>query len=211
LARRRTLVFDPAPDPVALLKGFSSDISSGIDFLFQCGGSAAFLGSATEDLFERDGRSLSARTLAATFRESEVESMDRRVSFTALLNSFRHHCVSYEVKEPKLADRTQKPEHVRLTGRVAEGVTDEDLLNSFHPSPLMSGVPIDDACRLIDQWEDFDRGWFGGAVGLIGADKTEIGVADKAFLMEGNRVYAYRASGIVAGADPRRTWERLGP
>ena len=56
--------------------------------------------------------------------------------------------------------------------------------------------------------EAFDRGWYAGPVGWLGADGDgEMMVALRCGLVEGSQATLFAGCGIVADSDPAREWE----
>ena len=90
---------------------------------------------------------------------------------------------------------------VRFQGHLCDGVSDADLLAALHPTPAVAGYPREASLRFLREHEPFDRGWYAGPVGWIGADATEFAVAIRSTLIEGNRAHLFSGAGIVAGSD----------
>ena len=72
----------------------------------------------------------------------------------------------------------------------------------------MGGEPPDLALAMIDEHEGFDRGWYAGPIGWLGAGGDgELMVALRSGLVRGNRATLFAGCGIVADSDPDREWE----
>jgi len=64
---------------------------------------------------------------------------------------------------------------------------------------------------MIDENEAFDRGWYAGPIGWLGADGDgELMVALRCGLVSGRRATLFAGCGIVADSDPAREWEESG-
>ena len=82
------------------------------------------------------------------------------------------------------------------------------LAGRLHPTPAVGGTPRDVALGLIAEHEAFDRGWYAGPVGWLGADGDgEMMVALRCGLVEGSQATLFAGCGIVADSDPAREWE----
>jgi isochorismate synthase EntC len=82
------------------------------------------------------------------------------------------------------------------------------LAHRLHPTPAVGGTPRDVALALIDEHEGFDRGWYAGPIGWLGADGDgELMVALRCGLVTGTQATLFAGCGIVADSDPAREWE----
>jgi isochorismate synthase EntC len=82
------------------------------------------------------------------------------------------------------------------------------LAGRLHPTPAVGGTPRDVALGLIEEHEAFDRGWYAGPIGWLGADGDgEMMVALRCGLVSGSEATLFAGCGIVADSDPAREWE----
>jgi menaquinone-specific isochorismate synthase len=88
-------------------------------------------------------------------------------------------------------------------------VTAVELLAALHPTPAVGGVPRDAALGAIRAQEPFDRGWYAGPVGWIGADAAEFAVGIRSGLVWPDRLALYSGAGIVEGSVPDREWDEI--
>ena len=60
----------------------------------------------------------------------------------------------------------------------------------------------------IDEHEGFDRGWYAGPIGWLGADGDgELWSPSAAGVVDRTRATLFAGCGIVADSDPDREWE----
>ena len=111
------------------------------------------------------------------------------------------------VSEMKLASRRHLVSRVR--GTLGEGVTDAEVLRALHPTPAVGGYPRAEALEEIRALERFDRGWYAGPVGWIGADRAEFAVGIRSGLVRRNRLALFSGAGIVAGSVPESEWAEI--
>ena len=72
----------------------------------------------------------------------------------------------------------------------------------------MGGAPRDAALALLAAHEGFERGWYAGPVGWLGADGDgELMVALRCGLVTGAEATLFAGCGIVADSDPATEWE----
>ena len=96
-----------------------------------------------------------------------------------------------------------------MRGTLKDGVTDAGLLEALHPTPAVGGYPRDRALGEIRDLEPFDRGWYAGPVGWIGAEASEFAVGIRSGLVRGRTLDLYSGAGIVAGSVPDEEWAEI--
>ena len=78
----------------------------------------------------------------------------------------------------------------------------------LHPTPAVGGEPRDVALALVDEHEGFDRGWYAGPIGWLGADGDgELCVALRCGIVDRTRATLFAGCGIVADSDAAAEWE----
>jgi isochorismate synthase EntC len=95
-----------------------------------------------------------------------------------------------------------------ITGTLREEAGLLAIAGRLHPTPAVGGEPREQALDLIAEHEGFDRGWYAGPVGWLGADGDgEMMVALRCGLVDGRAATLFAGCGIVADSDPAREWE----
>ncbi|MET3962129.1 phenazine biosynthesis protein phzE [Marmoricola sp. OAE513] len=94
-----------------------------------------------------------------------------------------------------------------LAGRTHRDV--RDVLRDSMFAATVTGAPVENACKLIKQYEPEGRGYYAGALALIGRDENGAQTADSPILIRTADVSATGALKVTAGAtlvrdsDPR--------
>jgi menaquinone-specific isochorismate synthase len=187
----------------------------------------AFVSATPERLFRREGRAVESEAVAGTRPRGASEADDAELR-DELLNSEKDKaehghvrvgigealgplCDELEIEdgvsEMKLARRRHLVSRVR--GTLREGVTDAEVLRALHPTPAVGGYPRAEALEEIRALEPFDRGWYAGPVGWIGAGASEFAVGIRSGLVHGDRVALFSGAGIVAGSSPEGEWAEI--
>ena len=220
LARRAEFGFDGDLDPTLLLESLHAATPGCFHFYVEVEDGTAFLGGSPERLFRRDGRSVESEAVAGT-RPRGVSTVDDEGLRDELLHSVKdlseHSYVSKGIREA-LAPRCEELEiedhvsemklargrHLRsmVRGTLKDGVTDAELLDVMHPTPAVGGYPRGEALEEIRALESFDRGWYAGPIGWIGAEASEFAVGIRSGLVRGKTLYLFSGAGIVAGSVP---------
>ena len=227
LARRAELGFAEELDGISLLRELRDATPGCFHFYVEPTEGAAFVGASPERLYRREGRLLASEAVAGT-RPRGASSDDDESLRDELLGSEKDRAehgfvrvgigealgslcdgleVEGDVSEMKLASRRHLVSRVR--GRLREGVTDAEVLGALHPTPAVGGYPNREALEDIRELEPFDRGWWAGPVGWVGADAAEFAVGIRSGLISGRRLALFSGAGIVAGSRPEEEWAEI--
>ncbi|MHB1987068.1 MAG: isochorismate synthase [Acidimicrobiales bacterium] len=186
-----------------------------------------FVGASPELLIRRTGDKLFSDPLAGTAARSGDPASDRRTE-KSLLSSVKerqeHRAVvdaiadgltpvmrSLDVPEgPEIVElRNVSHLRTRIRGTLAErpGIglfpTALDALALIHPTPAVSGSPVDVALEYLTKTEELDRGRYAGPVGWIRADGDgEFHLGIRAAVVDGASAQLFAGVGIVADSDP---------
>jgi menaquinone-specific isochorismate synthase len=227
LARKATLDFDAPLDAAILLKALKAKTPQCFHFCFQPLGHVAFVGASPERLYRRDGDLI--RTEAIAGSRPRGESVDEDEALTNQLVSSdkeirEHEYVARTIRDTltrvcKLSEADDKPSVLKLAqcqhlistfrGKLLDGITDADLLESLHPTPAVGGLPTERALKDISRLEPFDRGWYAGPVGWIAKEAAQFVVGIRSGLVEKNQLHLFSGAGIVRGSTPEAEWDEI--
>ncbi len=227
LARKTTLQFSQPVSIWSCLNQLMDKAKHATIFAFQFSPSLCFLGATPEKLFERVGQSLSADVLAGTrprgttsdedlqYEQELFNSAKDRYEFQIVKN-FLQMSISPLSKEMKWGgqDSILKASHVqhihnRLNVVLRRGIFDEELIEALHPTPALGGFPREKAVPLLRQMESFDRGWYGGPIGIISPEGANLYVAIRSALIRERSLHLFAGTGIVQGSIAEQEWEEL--
>jgi len=194
-------------------------------YAFRRGG-RTFLGATPERLVRTEGRVFRTAAIAGTIRRGADAAEDEQLG-RALLASEKdreeHAIVVSSIRGllASVADTlTVAPEPAVMTLRFVQHLATEiagtmpdghgllALGERLHPTPAVGGEPRDTALALVDEHEGFDRGWYAGPVGWLGADGDgELCVALRCGIVDRTAATLFAGCGIVADSDPDLEWE----
>jgi menaquinone-specific isochorismate synthase len=227
LARRTELGFAGEIDAALLAERLKEATPGCFHYYVEPEEGVAFVGASPERLFRREGRVIESEAVAGTRPRGASEADDDELR-DDLLRSEKDKaehdhvrvgirealgplCDELEVEsgvsEMKLASRRHLVSRVR--GVLREGVTDAEVLRALHPTPAVGGHPKDGGLKEIRGVETFDRGWYAGPVGWIGADGAEFAVGIRSGLVRGRRLALFSGAGIVKGSVPEAEWAEI--
>jgi isochorismate synthase len=185
-----------------------------------------FLGATPERLVRVDGRTFRTAAIAGTIGRGADEAEDERLARELLASEKdreEHAIVVQFIREllaPVATSVTVAPApsvmRLRFVQHLAteiEGTLPDNagllaLGERLHPTPAVGGEPREAALTMIDEHEGFDRGWYAGPVGWLGADGDgELCVALRCGIVDRTRATLFAGCGIVADSDAAREWE----
>jgi len=227
LARRAGLRFAEDLDGLALLRELRDVTPGCFHFYVEPAAGTAFVGASPERLYRREGRVVTSEAVAGTrprgassdddedLRDellgSEKDRAEHGFVQVGIGEALRPLCQELEVEggvsEMKLASRRHLVSRVRA--RLRDGVTDAEVLGALHPTPAVGGYPKKGALEDIRALEPFDRGWWAGPVGWVGADSAEFAVGIRSGLLRGRVLALFSGAGIVAGSKPDEEWAEI--
>ena len=84
-------------------------------------------------------------------------------------------------------------------------------MTSTFPAGTLTGAPKYRAMQLIDKYEGFSRGFYGGAIGFIDPrGRFNHAIMIRTFLSKGNTLYFQAGAGIVAESDEEKELQEVG-
>lgn len=225
LARRIVFRAEADLDVVAALRHLARTAPESTTFAFVRGGTT-FLGATPERLVRTSGRAFETVAIAGSAARGRNADGDARLA-AALLASEKEreeHAVVVDMLRSSLTpivdelDIADAPAilplpHLQHLITPITGTTRDErgllaLAGRLHPTPAVGGTPRDVALALIEEHEAFDRGWYAGPIGWLGADGDgEMMVALRCGLVSGPEATLFAGCGIVADSDPAREWE----
>ncbi|MGB3681290.1 MAG: isochorismate synthase [Rubrobacteraceae bacterium] len=227
LARRAEFGFEEDLDPVLIAAKLKAATPDCFHFYIEPEPGSAFVGASPERLYRREDRTIMSEAVAGTrprgnsetydedLRDELLESEKDRAEHGYVRDSIREAlgslCRTLEADECMSEMKLTRRRHLvsGILGELREGVSDADILEALHPTPAVGGYPKQEALREIRELEAFDRGWYAGPVGWIGAAGAEFAVGIRSGLVTGRNLSLYSGAGIVSGSNPEQEWAEI--
>jgi isochorismate synthase len=225
LARRVMFRAASDLDVVAALRHLARTAPESTTFAFVRGGTT-FLGATPERLVRTSGRSFETVAIAGSAARGRDAAEDARLAAGLLASEKEReeHAVVVDMLRTSLAPIVDELhvadtpavlplphlQHLKtpITGTTRDEAGLLALAGRLHPTPAVGGTPRDVALGLIEEHEAFDRGWYAGPIGWLGADGDgEMMVALRCGLVSGPEATLFAGCGIVADSDPAQEWE----
>jgi isochorismate synthase len=225
LARRLDLRSPVELDVPNALRRLAASAPESTIYAFRRGG-RTFLGATPERLVRTEGRAFRTVAVAGTIRRGADAAEDAELARRLLASEKdreEHAIVAQAIREllaPVADTLVVAPEpgvmtlrfvqHLvtEISGTVPDGNGLLALGERLHPTPAVGGDPRDVALALISEHEGFDRGWYAGPIGWLGADGDgELCVALRCGIVDRTRATLFAGCGIVADSEPDQEWE----
>ncbi len=219
LARKTSLHFKQALDPWAMLRQLKAVTPNSYHFAFQFK-KTVFLGASPERLYRRYQRAIESEALAGTMPKSidpkKLEGSDKdnhehAFVVEAIKTSFGELCTKFDYdKRPSILSLPSGHHLItKFQGQLKDGMNDEDILQSLHPTPALGGTPRPKAMDMIRKLEGFSRGWYGAPIGYVGLDWAEFVVGIRSGLARGKNLSVFAGAGIVQGSEAKSEWDEV--
>jgi len=154
--------------------------------------------------FKRTGNDAQDKILAEQLAKDPKENAEHTMLVDLARNDLSRHGKNVTVKTYK---ETQFYSHViHLVSEVeADLNSTSDSLQVFadtFPAGTLSGAPKYRAMQLIDQYENQQRGFYGGAIGVFGFDgSVNHAITIRSFLSKANTLFFQAGAGVVVSSN----------
>lgn len=184
-------------------------------------GSFKIFGSSPEAQIQIKGNTASIYPIAGTFgrtgNDQEDAALASRLATDQKENAEHVMLVdlarndlskdSHEVKV-EIFKEIQYYSHVihlvsKVTGQLRQGSSSLQLVADTFPAGTLSGAPKHKALTLIGQYENVNRGFYGGAIGFLGFNGDfNHAIMIRTFLSKSNHLISQAGAGIVVKSIP---------
>jgi len=180
-------------------------------------GSYKIFGSSPEAQLKIDRRKAYINPIAGTFRRTGDDEKDKVLAeqlSTDLKENAEHvmlvdlarndlsrHARNVQVEKYREVQFFSHVIHLvsAVSGEINTGSDVTDMMTATFPAGTLSGAPKYKAMQLIDQYENQNRGYYGGAIGFLDFNgRFNHAIMIRTFLSKGNRLFYQAGAGIVA-------------
>ncbi|MFQ5669475.1 MAG: anthranilate synthase component I family protein [Acidobacteriota bacterium] len=215
--------------PLSVYRSLRSLNPSPYHFLLACDGDH-LVGASPEMLVRVQGRRVTVRPIAGTRPRGENEEADRRLEqdLVADAKERAEHVMLVDlarndigrvacpgtVRVERLA-QVERYSHVMhmvssVVGDLREDADAVDALTACFPAGTLTGAPKIRAMQLIEEWEPFRRGPYGGAVVYLDhAGDLDSCINIRSVVLTGEQAHVQTGAGIVADSVPEREEQEI--
>ena len=184
-------------------------------FSFGTPATGCWIGASPEILLKSEHGTLSTMALAGTREASTISDWDpknieEQEIVTRYIYNVFNRCGLKPILEATFTKRAGNIEHIctPIHAEIPENPDIESLLRQLSPTPALCGSPKEQAIRIIKEYENFDRGCYGGFSGPYHSvsDFSMHVVLRCASVME-MAFAVYSGGGIVGSSCVETEWE----
>lgn len=227
LCRETLLTTQAVANNWQLLRDWQGQQPNCYQFGIQINENHSFFGCSPERLLMREQNAVYTEALAGTC--SQGQSPKQSAQYAAKLlqdpkNIHENELVADDIQQQlrPLTHTIQLESNAHLVklrqinhlcrdiqGQLKTGVSESELLEALHPTAAIGGLPRAAAKKFLQEHEDVERGWYAGAFGMIGDNKSEFCVTIRSIQQQAKELRLYAGAGIVAGSEPYAEWHEL--
>jgi anthranilate synthase component 1 len=162
--------------------------------------------------FRRTGNPENDRMEAERLKNDAKENAEHVMLVDLARNDLSRHASEVEVSSYRKVQYFSHVIHLvsEVTGKVKDGAHPFDIMSDTFPAGTLSGAPKFKAMQLIDKLEPTARGYYGGAVGLIGLNgQFNHAIMIRTFMSRNNNLYCQAGAGVVAKSVPDNELEEV--
>ena len=155
--------------------------------------------------FKRTGNDIKDRELAKKLSNDPKENAEHVMLVDLARNDLSRNCEDVKVKTYK---EVQYYSHVLHLVSDVRGQLQKDsntcrVMADTFPAGTLSGAPKFMAMELIDKYENQNRGYYGGCIGMLGFDGSfNQAIMIRSFLCKNNTLYYQAGAGVVSESVP---------
>ena len=153
--------------------------------------------------FRRSGNDENDKQLAQQLSADPKENAEHTMLVDLARNDLSRHGSGVTVKTYKEVQYYSHVIHLvsEVVADLDEGADALQLFADTFPAGTLSGAPKYKAMELIDRYENQQRGFYGGAIGLFGFDGSlNHAITIRSFLSKNNRLYFQAGAGVVVSS-----------
>ena len=203
-------------DKKDLIKYLNKEHKNCFNFFINFNKNVSFIGSTPEKLIRLSSKNkLSIDALAGSSKNKndlkKIKEIDEHnYVIKHIKNIINPLCSKTTIpKSPKILDLNYIYHLITsISGTLKNKTHIIDLVNKLYPTPALLGYKSKKAIEIINNFEKFDRGWYGGCIGTFDTKGNgEFFVPIRSFLLISKKIYIFTGSGIVSKSDANKEWE----
>ncbi len=155
--------------------------------------------------FKRTGDDNKDRELATKLSSDPKENAEHVMLVDLARNDLSRNCDQVKVKTYKEVQYYSHVLHLvsDVRGQLLESSNTCRVMADTFPAGTLSGAPKFKAMELIDKYENQNRGYYGGCIGMLGLDGSfNQAIMIRSFLCKNNTLYYQAGAGVVSESVP---------
>jgi len=202
-------------DPIATFIHLSKTFPQSMVFYVRHPQAVSMLGATPELLFGYDGQLGLIYSLAGTKFDRRPWTDKEKEEQKFVTDFIIKKLLGWQLvlsQEGPYTHRQGHLEHLRTDIRFIINQHEKDLprlLKYLSPTPAVAGLPRDEAIKVIQELEDFDRKYYTGFLGWKGAEEGKFYVNLRSLEILPGKIRLFAGGGITADSHPESEWEEV--
>lgn len=182
-------------------------------YLLSCEALGTWIGATPEVLLRFEGSKGFTMALAGTLPAEGLGTWGRKeLEEQEYVSKYiREKLVEAGVREFKEASRAEliagPVKH--LVSNFSFDIEPDQLLDlslKLHPTPAVSGLPVEEALKLIRKYEPHSRALYAGIIGWLGAEESQLYVNLRCGRVMDSKMHLYLGGGFTSDSDIDKEW-----
>jgi menaquinone-specific isochorismate synthase len=224
LSRKKVLTSHQCINPKDLLELFELQNTDSYLLYWQIAAHKAFISVTPESLFKQNSDEVAVDAIAGTVKRGgdraedaqlakmllgdKKEQQEHQLVIDGVLERLKPLCQKIGVTESFniLTVKHLLHLHSKVVATKSEHVGALDIIAKLHPTAAVGASPWQKATELIDQKEEYDRGYYSAPIGYFSKQESDFCVGIRSALVYQNQCHLYTGAGIVANSKGNREW-----
>lgn len=162
--------------------------------------------------YRRTGNDEEDRQQAAALAADPKENAEHIMLVDLARNDLGKHATEVKVKQLKEIQYFSHVIHLvsNVEGQLNKDFNPIQVFGDSFPAGTLSGAPKYKALQLIDQYENQNRGFYGGGIGYIGLNgDMNQAIVIRSFFAQAGKLYFQAGAGIVVDSDPEKELQEV--
>jgi len=151
--------------------------------------------------YKRSGNDLADKCLAEQLSDDPKENAEHVMLVDLARNDLSINCSQVKVDVFREVQFFSHVIHLvsTVSGKLFKDSNSIQILADTFPAGTLSGAPKYKAMQLIEKYENINRGFYGGSIGIIGFDGSiNQAITIRSFLSKNNKLFYRAGAGIVS-------------
>ena len=149
---------------------------------------------------------------------SKKDEEEHQIVIDGIVNVLQNYCSSVLYEQQPSIKKQNFVQHLctKITAEYKENDSDipnktslQDLIFALHPTPAVCGYPKNESKEIISKIEDFDRGLYAGAIGMISSNEITFCVGIRSALHHKDHYWFWGGAGLVKSSKPDAEFEEM--
>jgi len=162
--------------------------------------------------YKRSGDDLEDQAKAKELALDPKENAEHIMLVDLARNDLGKHATDVRVNKLKEIQYFSHVIHLvsNVVGKLKMDYNPIQVFGDSFPAGTLSGAPKYKALKLIDQYENQNRGFYGGGIGFIGTDGSmNQAIVIRSFLSQNNTLFSQAGAGIVVDSKPDKELQEV--